>query len=97
MRAYHDSSIYFENQADAAVLRSFRKPSILRSFKDAFYFLYTALLVNRNRTIEKRINRIRAASPARPWHEMNAQERISYIYRKMAEEKAIERMELLKN
>jgi len=73
------------------------KLSVRKLGKRVFRFLFNVLLINRNNIIEKRIARIRAASQHLPWQEMSDQDRINYIYRKMAEEKAIERMILLKN
>lgn len=56
-----------------------------------------SLLFNRNCRIDQRINRIMQSATTKQWVEMNEKEKIDFIYKSMAEAKAIQRMLQLKN
>jgi hypothetical protein len=62
----------------------------------SFVQFFLSIFSQRNYRIEQRIKKIkRSSSPT--WSSMNEQERISHIYRTVAEEKAIERLLKMKN
>ncbi|RYZ53325.1 MAG: hypothetical protein EOP49_07530 [Sphingobacteriales bacterium] len=88
IKLYSEATVYEENA---------QQSRLTRSGVNLINFFLSYFKVNRNNVIEKRINKIRASAIATPWHMMTEQQRINYIYRKMAEEKAIERMTMLKN